>query len=85
MLVNLIVIGGGSEEPHEDGVDNDEKPPPSFSKIMHLVSKRFYGRGVDTRLVYRSDRDWSAYVVECRTTVWEVEGSSPQPDQHSGC
>ena len=28
--------------------------------------------------------DQLAQLVERRTTVWEVSGSSPRPDQHSG-
>ena len=27
---------------------------------------------------------WLAQLVECRTAVREVKGSSPRPDQHSG-
>lgn len=51
----LIDVGGRPEELPGIGVDKNEKPHkflPNFSNVMRLVRKTFYGRGVNTKLVY---------------------------------
>ena len=35
-------------------------------------------------LVYDHQDNWLAQLVEHRTALWKVEGSSPRPDQLSG-
>ena len=83
----LIDVGGRPEVLPGIGVDKNEKPhkfPPNFSNVMRLVRKTFYGRGVNTKLVYRSDCAWSAYVAERPNAVRKIHGSSPRPDQYSG-
>ena len=42
---------------------------------LHMKFKSF--RALDTAA-------WLAQLVERQSAVWEVEGSSPRPDQHSG-
>lgn len=83
----LIDVGGRPEELPGIGVDKNEKPhkfPPNFSNVMRLVRKTFYGRGVNTKLVYRSDCAWLAYVAERQNAVRKIHDSSPRPDQYSG-
>ena len=76
----LIDVGGGPEELPGIGVDKNEKPhkfPPNFSNVMRLVRKTFYGRGVNTKLVYRSDCAWSAYIAERPNAVGRSTAQAP--------
>ena len=45
-------------------------------KEMEVPFQRNYNKQVTTA--------WLAQLIERQSTVWEVEGLSPRPDQHSG-